>query len=90
MSAEGEAAWQVSRGELHDAIQRHAVPSEMDAPGGALLTGWCIVAEFVDVRGERWLARRESEGLTAWAREGMLHNALLSDTWKPDADVEDD
>lgn len=93
MSEEGEARWKENRVGLHDAIQRFARPSDEDLleeneSAASIVTNWVLVAEFVDTNGERWLARRESEGVTRWCVEGLLHNALYSDTWSSDKDVE--
>lgn len=87
-------SWKEQRDALHKCIQREAMPSDRElardaGASGAVLTNWVIVAEFVDVQGERWLARRDSEDLTLWGRQGMLHNALLSDEWHPDEEDDD-
>lgn len=95
MSAEGIATWRKNRAKLHDSIQDCAAPSDDDLIGsagatGAVLTHWVLVAEFVDTNGEAWLARRNSENMTQWLREGMLNNALGSETWQEDRDVEEE
>lgn len=43
---------------------------------GALLTGYILVAEWVDPDGQRWLSRGASTGTTSWQRAGWLHEAL--------------
>ena len=76
-------SWTQKRAALHEAIQRDAAPS--DEPG-AVLTGWVLIAEFLDTEGAKWLAMRSGpEELTAWAREGFLHRALYDDSWERDA-----
>ena len=47
-------------------------------PEGAVLTGYVIVYETVEADSDttRYLSWDESEGLTPWARTGMLQHAM--------------
>lgn len=69
--------------DLHAAIQEHACPLP-----GAFLTGWVLIAEWVDTDGKRWLSRRMADDTTPWAADGMFH-AGLSDDWA-DGDEDDE
>ncbi len=62
------------RDAIHEAIQEHA-PRGQDA----LLTGWALVAEWVDHDGERWLSKAHSASSSSWAVKGMWHEALHGD-----------
>lgn len=42
----------------------------------AILTGWAVVAEWVDHDGERWLSKASAASTTAWAANGMHHEAI--------------
>jgi hypothetical protein len=68
------------RDRVHEAIQ--AVRSVEDG----LLTGWVVVAEWMDESGERWLSKTHATGTASWAAKGMMHEALFGD-WpeQPDA-----
>lgn len=62
---------------IHQAIQR-AMPEETP---GAVLTGWTVVAEWMDPKDARkWLSRMDGpEGaMTNWKRKGMLLEAAES------------
>jgi hypothetical protein len=60
-----------ARDAIHDAIQEHApIGSE------AVLTGWVLVAEWMDHDGERWLSKAHAASTPAWAANGMHHEAL--------------
>ena len=63
-----------ARGAIHEAIQRNA-PKGADA----LLTGWALVAEWVDDDGERWLSKAHAAGTSAWTAKGMYHDALFGE-----------
>jgi len=68
------------RDAIHAAIQA----SGPEFGGGyAVLTGWALVAEWMDERGERWLSKGHAAGTALWAAKGMMHEALHGD-W-PDA-----
>lgn len=73
-----------SREAIHDAIQRHARDA-LDTPG-AILTGWALVAEWMDDKGDRWLSRAHAASTTSWSANGMHHEVLYGD-W--DQDEED-
>lgn len=59
---------------IHEAIQQNAPIGRQ-----ALLTGWALVAEWVDHDGERWLSRAHAESTSTWAAKGMHHEALHGD-----------
>jgi hypothetical protein len=69
------------RDAIHDAIQ--ASGPEFD-DGHAVLTGWALVAEWMDEKGERWLSKAHAAGTAVWAARGMHHEALYGE-W-PSAD----
>lgn len=59
------------RAAVHEAIQHNmAIGKE------AILTGWVLVAEWIDCDSERYLVRGHSADLTAWHAKGMHHEAL--------------
>jgi hypothetical protein len=63
------------RDAIHETIQASApLGSE------ALLTGWAMVAEWVDGSGARWLTKAHSAGIPDWTASGMHHTALHG-TW---------
>lgn len=64
------------RAEIEAVLARHW-PNERPA----ILTGWVVVAEFTEDDGERVLTRVQAEGITSWARQGLLYNALQEDHW---------
>lgn len=56
-----------------------------------VVTGWVVVSEWVDRDGMTWLSRLDGdagdEPITAWRRQGFLHNAL-HEPWLEDEDEE--
>lgn len=60
---------------LHDAIAANASPV-MEASGGAILTGWVVLAEWMDKDGERYLSSCRAESTSPWAARGMMHDML--------------
>lgn len=64
------------RDAIHDAIQANARLGKED---GAILTGWVLVAEWMDPQGERWLSRGHAASTTQWSANGMSHEALYGD-----------
>lgn len=58
---------------LHDAVQA-AAPAL--GGGRCVLTGWVLVAEWMDERGKRWLSQTRAPGTTPWGAGGMLHHGL--------------
>lgn len=63
-----------ARDAIHEAIQKHA-PRGQDA----LLTGWALVAEWVDHDGDRWLSKAHAAPTTLWAANGMMHEAIYGE-----------
>jgi hypothetical protein len=61
---------------IHDAIQQNA---RMGAEDGAVLTGWALVAEWMDADGERWLTKGHAAHTTSWGANGMYHEALFGE-----------
>lgn len=81
--------WKEHQQELNNAIQEHSGPMEAGAEG-SFVTKWLVVAEFMDPNGEKWLALRNSEGMTTWDRNGMLHDALFDNgQWTTDTGEDD-
>lgn len=60
-----------AREAVHEAIQQHA-PMGKDA----VLTGWALVAEWMDHNGERWLSKAHAANTPDWTAKGMHHEAL--------------
>jgi hypothetical protein len=52
--------------------------------GEGMLTGWVLVAEWMDTQGERWLSKFASEGSTQWQIQGYMHHSLY-ESWDDDA-----
>lgn len=67
-------AGDAKRDAIHEAIQRNAALSDE-----AILTGWVLVAEWMDHTGERWLSKAHSASTTSWSAGGMHHEALYGD-----------
>ena len=61
------------RDAIHEAIQ--SAGPEFDE-GHAVLTGWALVAEWMDETGERWLSRTHAQGTAHWEARGMHHEVL--------------
>jgi hypothetical protein len=59
------------RDAIHAAIQEHAPRGE-----DAVLTGWALVAEWMDHEGERWLTKAHAAATAQWAARGMHHEAI--------------
>jgi hypothetical protein len=53
-----------------------AVCSDDPSGEGVVVTGYVVIAEVMDISGERWLLRHTNEDLTTWARNGMLQEGL--------------
>lgn len=70
------------RDALTDFLQDQG-PPDFDRP--AVLTGWVIVADWMDDEGERWLTRGYSSSLAKWHAFGLLHEALFGN-WAEDDD----
>ena len=68
-----------AREAIHAAIQENAPRGE-----GAILTGWALVAEWIDRDGERWLSRAHAPSTASWAARGMHHEAIYG-AW-PDSE----
>jgi hypothetical protein len=79
-----DESYQRQRHHLNEAISE--LPAMEDIlPDEAYLTGWVMVAEFVDAKGGRWFCtRRGTDGgerdLMPWAEKGLLHELLESHT----------
>ncbi len=68
------------RDALHDFLQQQG-PVDIDRP--AILTGWVVVAEWMDDGGKRWLSRGWSSSKAKWDADGMMHEALYG-SWDQD------
>lgn len=60
--------------QAEDGIALEGEP-EQDAPGGGVLVGWVLVAEWMGTDGERWLSRLAMD-LPSWQVRGYLNEAL--------------
>jgi hypothetical protein len=67
---------------IHEALER-AKPRAIQGLT-SVLTGWVVVAEYMDADGDKWLSRFQSEGMTTWSRAGLLHEGLQGSTWDAD------
>lgn len=74
------------RDAIHEALQAIG-PVSMDEEKATVLTGWAIVAEWMDESGEKWLTKSHSASLATWTAAGFHHEALFG-AW-PDAEDED-
>ena len=63
------------RDALHDAIQANARHVQ-DVSGGAILTSWVVIAEWMDNDGERYLSHCRAPSTTSWTAHGMMHDVL--------------
>jgi hypothetical protein len=68
------------RDALHEAIQKHAPTGQ-----NAVLTGWALVAEWMDEDGDRWITKTHAAAVTHWTANGMYHEALHG-PWPRDDD----
>lgn len=59
---------------LHEFLQ-----NDLASERPAVLTGWVVVAEWMDDDGEKWLSRAHSASLTEWHANGLHHEALYGD-----------
>ena len=64
------------RDALDQAISAHAAPEP-----GLALTGWVLIAEWMDDSDGKHLTRLSSAPITTWAVDGMLHDALYGGGW---------
>lgn len=84
------AEGQKVRDVLHETIQG-TIAVDDELPEGAMLLGWCAMAEWMAPDGKRWLSiidgDARGEGCPEWQRQGYLHNALFApDGFRPDDD----
>ena len=54
------------------------------AMAGLTVAGWALVAGTIEQDGSETLVTEQSQGLTSWARTGMLREALESEGWEFD------
>lgn len=69
------------RDALHAAISANSAHVQEDS-GGAVLTGWVVLSEWMDKDGAKYLAWCRAPGTAAWAARGMMHDIL----YRPDDD----
>ena len=73
------------RQRIGQAIQADGPDFDCDIRPGtvATVTGWVVVAEWMDSEGVKWLSKNSGDAggdtLTLWQMKGMLHEALLGD-----------
>lgn len=62
---------------VHEAIQKFSPP-------GSILTGWALVAEWIDEEGNRIIGTCRSAETTPWTAKGMFHTVLFEnvDGWE--------
>ena len=68
--------------ELSEEQERVAAVLQTTAPRacpGSVLTGWVVVAEWMDPNGETWLSGLKDQNTSIWKRDGMLHHVLYGD-----------
>lgn len=62
---------------LHRALEKVLAEHSPDFDErAAVLTGYVVVTEWSDEKGERWLAATETPGMPTWQARGMLHERL--------------
>jgi hypothetical protein len=64
------------RERIHEAIASNAAHVQ-DASGGAILTGWIVISEWMDKDGERYLGHCRAASTSAWTARGMMHDVLF-------------
>ena len=69
------------RDAIHEAIQRN-----MQRGRDAVLTGWALVAEWIDHDGERWLSQGRAASTPQWTARGMFHEVLYGEWPDPEGD----
>lgn len=75
---------ETDREAIHEAIAANSGHAQ-DATGGAVLTGWLTVAEWMDKDGTRYLSHCRAASTTPWGARGMMHEVLYGD-W-PDGEA---
>jgi hypothetical protein len=75
------------RDAIHERLQETG-PIGLDEGKAAVLTGWVVVAEWMDEDGGKWLAKCHSASLTTWTAAGF-HQEALHGTW-PDPKNDED
>lgn len=78
---------------LHETIQS-TVATDKDLPEGAMLLGWCTIAEWIAPDGQQWLSivdgDSRAQACPQWKRQGYLHNALFDPQgFVPEGDEDD-
>jgi hypothetical protein len=72
---------------LADALSEALIPETTDE---RLLVNYVVVAEWVDMEGQRWLTRHDGDAsgtrLPEWTAQGLLHNALHENWGDQDSD----
>jgi hypothetical protein len=63
---------------IHEAIQVNAGHVQ-DASGGAILTGWVVLAEWMDKDGDRYLSHCRAPSTSAWTARGMAHDYIYGE-----------
>jgi hypothetical protein len=69
------------RDAIHEAIQANAQRGK-----DAILTGWALVAEWIDHDGDRWLSQANCVSTAHWTARGMHHEVLYGKWPDPDDD----
>lgn len=72
-----------AREAIHEALQKNLPRGE-----DAILTGWVLVAEWIDHDGEQWLSKGHAAGTAPWTAAGMLHEALHGTNWPREGEDE--
>lgn len=72
------------RDSIHEILQ---AVGPVGAPDKAVvLTGWVVVAEWMDEAGDKWLSKCHSASLTNWTANGYHHEAVYGAWPEPDED----
>lgn len=74
------------RDAIHERLQETG-PIGLADGKATVLTGWALVAEWMDEDGGKWLGKCHSASLTTWTAAGFHHEALYGD-WPPPEDDE--
>lgn len=70
---------------IQDALQL-CLPSDHPDLETNLVTGWVVICERIDGKGDKWLSIMSNENMSKWTQKGMLHMALHDEYDREDGD----